>query len=276
MREDWQVSLHSGTTPMKQAFFLSDPAVKTETNNSPSVSRSGKSSIILLLLRLLDPIGSRNGDRSQENLGDINDENTLSIDGLSLRHVDRAALRRAVITVPQDPAFLPGGSTVRQNLDPLDAASDEDCAAVLARVGLSDLLLPGSGGLGRGMSADSLSAGQQRLFALAGAVLRAHVKRKASSRCGTSGGGGLLLLDEVNFATDEDTERKIRDVIRHEFADYTVIMVSHQLGLVVDLCQRVVVLDRGAVVEQGDPAQLSKQLGSRFGRLWEAQRQERK
>ena len=150
--------------------------------------------------------------------------------------------------MPQDPAFLPGSSTVRQNLDPLGAASDEDYAAVLARFGLVDLLLPGDGGLGRGMSADSLSAGQQRLFALAGAVLRARVKRKASSR-GTSGGGGLLLLDEINFAADEETERKMQDVIRHEFADYTVIMVSHQLGLVVGLCQRVVVLDRGAVVE---------------------------
>ncbi|KAK7398601.1 hypothetical protein QQX98_012010 [Neonectria punicea] len=210
---------------------------------------SGKSSIVLLLLRLLNPL--------------VQCSQNMSIDGLPLHRIDRAALRRRVITVSQDLVFLPPGSTVRANLDPFDAASDDDCIAVLEAVRLNLLARGGpegperpegsSNGLRQRMSAESLSAGQQRLFALARAVLRSRVRAKA---VGGGVGGGVLLLDEINFAADEETEKMIRDIIKVEFADYTVIMVSHQLRMVMELCQRVIVLENGVVAETGDPRQL--------------------
>jgi len=58
-------------------------------------------------------------------------------------------------------------------------------------------------------------------------------------------------------------------MIREVFADYTVIMVSHQLQLVMDYFERVVVLEEGTVVEMGNPRELAKQAGSRFARLWD-------
>ncbi|KAI0398870.1 ABC transporter [Xylaria palmicola] len=221
---------------------------------------SGKSSIILLLLALLDPV--------------VHSSQNITIDGLPLHRVNRAALRRRIIAVPQDPVFLPPGNTIKTNLDPYDVASDDDCVAVLEVVRLGSLTHGGferpNNRLREGWSADSLSAGEQRLFALAKAILRHRVRIRGS--VGERGPrGGLLLLDEINFAADKETERMIGDVIKQEFAEYTVILVSHQLELVVDLCRRVVVLENGMIVETGDPHQLIGKIGSHFGELWKAQ-----
>lgn len=65
---------------------------------------------------------------------------------------------------------------------------------------------------------------------------------------------------------DQETERIIQGNIRTEFRDYTVIMVSHRLDMVMDF-DRVVVMDTGAIVEVGKPAVLVQQAGTRFGDL---------
>ena len=49
---------------------------------------------------------------------------------------------------------------------------------------------------------------------------------------------------------------------------YTIVMVSHRLEMVMDYFDRVVVLDRGSVVEDGGPRELVEMEGSRFGELW--------
>ncbi|KAI1733387.1 ABC transporter [Xylaria scruposa] len=220
---------------------------------------SGKSSIILLLLALLDPA--------------VNCAQNLSIDGIPIHRINRAELRKRIIAVPQDPVFLPAGNTIKANLDPFDAASDEDCVAVLETVRLGSLLHEGAeSGLRRGISADTLSAGQQRLFGLARAILRHRLRTRGNSIGEKEPNrGGLLLLDEVNFAADKETEKTTRRVLEQEFAMYTVIMVSHHLEMVVEMCQRVVVLENGMIVEIGDPRQLIGSVGSRFGDLWNSQ-----
>lgn len=220
---------------------------------------SGKSSIILLLLALLDPA--------------VNCAQNLSIDGIPIYRINRAELRKRIIAVPQDPVFLPAGNTIKANLDPFDAASDEDCAAVLETVRLGSLLHEGAkSGLRRGISADTLSAGQQRLFGLARAILRHRLRTRGNSIGEKEPNrGGLLLLDEVNFVADQETEKTIRGVLEQEFALYTIIMVSHHLEMVVEMCQRVVVLENGIIVEIGDPRQLIESVGSRFGELWNSQ-----
>lgn len=213
-------------------------------------SGSGKSSTILLLLHLLDPLPS-----TAEN---------IDIDDVPLHRIDRSVLRQRIIAVPQDAVFLPDGSSFKLNLDPVSASSDPECKAVLERVGLWPFVTE-RGGLAAGMTPDTLSQGQKQLFSLARAVLRRRVRSR-----GVAGRGqdrGILLLDEVSSSVDMDTDREMHECIKSEFDGYTIVMVSHRLEMVMDF-DRVVVMDRGAVVETGAPRVLVETNGSRFKELY--------
>lgn len=116
------------------------------------------------------------------------------------------------------------------------------------------------GGLDAGMSAGTLSAGQQQLMSLGRALLRRFIRARNGSDC------GILLLDEVSSSVDRETERVMQEIIRVEFRDYTIIAVSHRLDMIMDF-DRVVVMDTGEIVEVGNPAVLAAQAETRFGDL---------
>ncbi|KAH9885545.1 P-loop containing nucleoside triphosphate hydrolase protein [Xylariomycetidae sp. FL2044] len=258
-------------------------------------SGSGKSSLILLLLRLLDPLPSSSPSSNNNN------NSKITIDGTPLGTIDRRTLRQRIITVPQDTVFLPDGTSFRSNLDlavtdgegegeqgqraSSSSSSEADCRAVLAKVGLW-ALVERQGGLDAGMYADALSQGQKQLFSIARAILRRRAREGASGggvdggerkEGGEGRGGGILLLDEVSSSVDRATDRAIQQIIRDEFDGYTIVMVSHRLDVVMDFFDTVVVLDRGSVVETGDPRRLvgegegegeREREGSRFRDLW--------
>ncbi|PNP83731.1 hypothetical protein FNYG_02948 [Fusarium nygamai] len=204
---------------------------------------SGKSSFILLLLALLEPV-------QKDNV-----EYMLSIDGVPLSSISPQTLRERIITVPQDPVFLPIGSTVMENLDPLGVATTEQCREVLQATDLLDMV-ESQGGLASVLSESSLSQGQRQVFNIARAVL----KRKTS-------GSSLLLLDEFTSSVDADTERDMLAIIEREFAGCTIVMVAHRLHIVSEFCDRVLVLDRGRIVEDGDPRTLARVDESWFASL---------
>lgn len=215
---------------------------------------SGKSSLIALILKLLDPTPETTDN--------------VTIDGTPLSRINRPALRQRIIAVPQEAVFLPNGSTFQANLDPSNASTAVECETVLAAVGLWKFVL-GRGGLNAGMSAETLSAGQRQLLSVGRALLRRHIRTRSLSL--TSGGsdGGILLLDEVSSNVDHETERVIQAIIKNEFKDYTVIAVSHRLDMIMDF-DRVVVMDSGKIVEVGQPVVLAQEAGSRFGDLLRA------
>ncbi|TDZ14677.1 ABC transporter FUM19 [Colletotrichum orbiculare MAFF 240422] len=216
---------------------------------------SGKSSLVLLLLRLLDPLPSSFGD--------------ISIDGLSLYTIDRAALRQRIIAIPQDPVFFPDGVSFRKNLDAFEIATDEECQAALETVRLWDTVCS-QGGLEASMNADTLSLGQKQLFSLARAVLRKRVRMQLQTAAGALNEdqlGGLLILDEFSSSVDAETEQEMQRIIWSEFRSYTILMISHRLEMVMDF-DRVVILDSGKVVEQGIPRELVEREGSWFKHLW--------
>lgn len=230
-------------------------------------SGSGKSSTILLLLRLLDPVAQSPPGSS-----------SIAIDSLPLDRVERSALRRRVIAVPQEAVFLPDGTSFRTNLDPYGAGAEADCRAVLEAVELWGFVEE-RGGLGAGMVGDSLSQGQKQLFSLARAMLRRRIRggvlatgmgekeKGGEGRQEGGGGGGVLLLDEVSSSVDVDTDRAMQGIIKREFEGYTIVMVSHRLDMVMDF-DRVLVMDAGSVVEEGRPRELVGTEGSRFRDLW--------
>ncbi|KAI1855105.1 hypothetical protein JX265_012293 [Neoarthrinium moseri] len=219
-------------------------------------SGSGKSSTIMLLLKLLNPLPSCSG--------------SIVIDGLPLHNIDRATLRERIIAIPQQAVFLPDGSTVMENMDPHKASNEGECRTVLELVGLWGLFSQ-RGGLAQSLLPSELSQGQKQLFNLARAVLRHRIRLRGLAE---SPGptrektvGGILLLDEVSSSVDQDTDRSIQQVIMGEFQDYTIVMVSHRLEMVMNF-DTVVIMDQGTVVETGAPRTLAVMDESRFGQLW--------
>ncbi|KAG5656426.1 hypothetical protein KAF25_000013 [Fusarium avenaceum] len=196
---------------------------------------SGKSSLFLALLRLLD---SSSG--------------SITIDGLSLASLQRETIRSRLITLTQDQFVLPG--TIRHNVDPLDAYSDTDVKSALHLVGLSEATEQ-LGGLDAPFDEDALSHGQKQLFFLARAVLRKH-------------DGKVVLLDEATSSVDQNTEETIKAVIETEFKDHTVVSITHRLETIISF-DRVIMMEKGCVVEIGEPKSLLAS-NSRFKALWTA------
>ncbi|CAG7561621.1 unnamed protein product [Fusarium equiseti] len=194
---------------------------------------SGKSSLFLVLLRLLDPSSGN-----------------ITIDGISLLLLPRDTIRSRLITLTQDQFVLPG--TVRHNVDPRDLYSEIDINEALRLVGLSDAIEQ-HGGLDASFDEDMLSHGQKQLFFLARAVLRKH-------------DGNVVLLDEVTSSVDHKTEEDIKAIIEHEFKEHTVVSITHRLDTIIDF-DRVIVMEKGCVVEIGNPKNLLAS-NSKFKALW--------
>lgn len=201
---------------------------------------SGKSSLVALLLKLLDPIAET--------------ANNVFIDDTPLNRINRSAIRQRIITVPQEAVFLP--DTFQTNLDPTNSATTEQCDDVLTDIGLWEFIRE-RGGLKASMSASTFSAGQRQLMSVGRALLRRRLR---------GSDGGILLLDEVSSSVDRETERVMQEIIRSGFKQYTVIAVSHRLDMIMDF-DRVVVMDSGEIVEVGVPAVLAAESGSRFEEL---------
>jgi ATP-binding cassette, subfamily C (CFTR/MRP), member 1 len=186
--------------------------------------RSGKSSLIATLLRLIEV-----------------DSGSIFIDGVDLATVPRDVLRERLATISQDALVLPG--TLRFNLDPRLRHPDAAIMAALERVGLRAILFGMGIGLDDTLTAASgivLSKGQQQLLALARALLA---------------NGRLLLLDEPTADVDKQVEAVMQRVITEAFSGRTVLTVAHRVESLLD-SDIILVLDQGCLVEVGTPPEL--------------------
>jgi len=198
---------------------------------------SGKSTLLSLAPRLLEPQGG-----------------TVFLDGVDVLRLPLDRLRREVALVPQG-AFL-FSATLRENiaLARPEAPEAEVRAAALA-AGLEDELARFPLGLDTivGERGVTLSGGQRQRVAIARALITQP---------------RLLLLDDCLSAVDTQTER----VILASLPDTTVVFATHRLAAA-ELCDRVIVLERGRVVESGTPVELAAR-GGRYARLLALQRLE--
>jgi ATP-binding cassette subfamily C (CFTR/MRP) protein 1 len=203
---------------------------------------SGKSSLFLLLLRLLDPLPSNTS--------------RILIDGVNIETLSRKSLRNCLITIPQD-SFLHHQLTWQQNLQPGHESTMEECENVLMDVKLLDTIRS-SGGLNVTARPEILSHGQKQLFGLARAILKGRQRAKLADKSNLGDGkaaertlcGGLLLLDEISSSVDEGTEVSMHEIIMREFKGYTIIAIAHRLNSVKDF-DTVVVMEGGKVKERG-------------------------
>jgi ATP-binding cassette subfamily C (CFTR/MRP) protein 1 len=143
--------------------------------------------------------------------------------------------------------------SVRENIDPLTIANDERIIEMLRAVNMWDLF-ESRGGLDADMGEDKLSQGQRQLFCLARAVVKP---------------GNILIMDEATSSVDSETEKLMQSVLRNEFESRTVIAVAHKLHAVLDF-DRVVLLEKGRIVEIGNPQTLLAERTSLFRVLYES------
>ncbi|TML61875.1 MAG: ABC transporter ATP-binding protein, partial [Actinobacteria bacterium] len=185
---------------------------------------AGKSTIAKLLARFYDPREGR-----------------ITIDGIDLRDVTQASLRRQLGIVPQE-GFLFAG-TVHDNIAfGRPDASRADVVAAAKAVGAHDFVLRLEDQYETELQerGTRLSLGQRQLVALARALL-------ADPR--------ILILDEATSSVDIGTERKIERALRLLLAGRTAFIIAHRLSTIRN-ADLIVVLEHGRIVEQGTHAEL--------------------
>jgi ABC-type multidrug transport system fused ATPase/permease subunit len=242
---------------------------------------AGKSSLALALFRGLEAEAGK-----------------ILIDGVDIGLIGLQELREAITIVPQDPTLFTG--TLRSNLDPFGLFTDEEIFTALRRVQLISSIrhesgspasasptvssatptlsansAPHTGTMGSELSdstlvrfvsntrenknvfhdlsssvsesGNNLSQGQRQLLCLARALLK-------SPR--------ILLMDEATASIDYATDAKIQDTLR-ELKENTIITIAHRLQTVIDY-DKVLVLEKGEVVEFDDPWELIKKEDGSF------------
>ncbi len=189
----------------------------------------GKSSIVRLLLRFYDP-----------------DAGAVKIGGHDLQDLSLDDIRAQIAVVNQDTYLFHG--TVADNLrvGKPDAAADElEAACRVANAHEFVTQLPQGYDTVIGERGIRLSGGQRQRIAIARAILR---------------DAPILVLDEALSAVDAENEAIIRDALNRLMQGRTTLIFAHRLSSVID-ADRILVLNEGAVAEEGTHAQLMQQRG---------------
>jgi len=196
---------------------------------------SGKSTIQRLILGLHQPT-----------------EGAILIDGIDLRQIDPAEMRRATGFVSQDVSLFYG--TLKENIA-LGApfAADQDVIAAAEIAGVTEFANrhPRGFDMPIGERGESLSGGQRQAVGIARAVLT---------------DAPILLLDEPSSAMDHQSEDALKTRLRKFTAGKTVVLVTHRTSLL-ELIDRLIVVDNGQIMADGPKAQVVEALQSgRIGR----------
>lgn len=201
-------------------------------------SGSGKSTLVNLLLRLYD----------------VNEGQVL-IDGTDVRDVTQHSLHQQIGLIPQEPGLF--HRTIRENIHygRLEA-SQEELAAAIHRAGANGFIESMEHGYDSlvGERGVKLSGGQRQRIAIARVLLK---------------NAPILVMDEATSSLDSITERFIQDKLDEIMVNKTVIVVAHRLSTVAHL-DRILVFDKGRVVEDGSHQELLRKRGQYF-RLWSKQ-----
>lgn len=187
-------------------------------------SGAGKSTVFQLLQRFYDPAQGR-----------------ILLDGVDIKTVDPAELRRRIKSVPQDPVIF--GTTIGENIRyGAPQASDEDLRHAAERAAADSFIraLPDGYETKVGERGVTLSGGQRQRLAIARAILsRAPV----------------LILDEATSALDSENEIQVQKALHDVMSDRTTLVIAHRLSTVLE-ADRILVLDQGRLVEEGTHASL--------------------
>ena len=206
-------------------------------------SGAGKSTIVNLLLRFYEA-----------------QQGTITIDGQNVSDVQQESLRSQIGLVTQDTSLL--HRSVRDNIIyGRPSATDEEMMRAAERAEAANFIPFLSDAQGRkgydahvGERGVKLSGGQRQRIAIARVMLK---------------DAPILLLDEATSALDSEVEAAIQESLDKMMENKTVIAIAHRLSTIAAM-DRLIVLDKGKIVEQGTHAELLEQNGL-YAKLWKHQ-----
>lgn len=201
-------------------------------------SGAGKTTLVNLIPRFYDPTAGR-----------------ILVDGQDIRDVTLESLRGQIGTVPQETALFSG--TIYENIlyGRLDATEDEVIEAARDANALEFIeRLPDGMQTVIGERGARLSGGQRQRVAIARALLK---------------NPRILILDEATSALDAESELLVQSALERLMEGRTTFVIAHRLSTV-QHATRILVLDRGRIVESGSHANLLEQNGL-YRRLYELQ-----
>ncbi|KAA1195260.1 type I secretion system permease/ATPase [Photorhabdus heterorhabditis] len=202
-------------------------------------SGSGKSTLTRLLQRLYVPERGR-----------------VMVDGMDLALADVSSLRRQIGVVLQDNMLF--NRSIRENIALSDPGAPLEVVMHAARMaGAHEFILELPEGYDTivGEHGASLSGGQRQRVAIARALI---------------GNPRILIFDEATSALDYESERVVQQNMQSICKGRTVIIIAHRLSAVRD-AHRILVMDRGQIVEQGAHAELLARQDGHYSRLYRMQ-----
>ncbi|HWZ89274.1 MAG TPA: ABC transporter ATP-binding protein [Polyangiaceae bacterium] len=230
------VDLQQRSRNVVKDFELSIPAGQRVGLVGPS--GAGKTTLMGLLLRMHDVA-----------------EGAIRIDGQDIREITQQSLRQSIALIPQDTTLF--HRNLLENIRyGRPGASDEEVELAARRAHAHEFIMEQEHGYRTmvGERGVKLSGGQRQRIAIARAILK---------------NAPVLLLDEATSALDSQSEQIIQSAMREAMAGKTVIAIAHRLSTVMDM-DRLIVLDRGAIVADGSHADLLRR-GGLYAELWRKQ-----
>ena len=209
-------------------------------------SGSGKSTLSLAVYRIIEPMSGN-----------------IYIDGIDITTIGLRKLRESMCIVPQDPTLIEG--TLRDNVDPLGKYTDDEIIQVLEELDFFGVMK--SNKRNNSSSAvtnvrnlhfkikefgNNMSLGEKQLVCFARAILKR---------------AKIIFLDEATASLDQRTEDIIQKAIEKYFKECTVLTIAHRVQTI-KKCDKILVLDKGKVVEFDKPEVLLQNATGLFYKLY--------
>jgi ABC-type multidrug transport system fused ATPase/permease subunit len=195
-------------------------------------SGSGKSTLIKLLVRYFDVNGGK-----------------ITVGGENVKEVRQESLRAQIAVIPQDTALF--NRTIMENIRYGNVnATDEEVIAAAKQAYADEFIreLPNGYDSKVGERGVMLSGGERQRVAIARAILK---------------NAPILILDEATSALDSDSEMFIQKSLKKLMKGKTVIAIAHRLSTLKEM-DRLVVMDKGKIIEEGSHEQLLKRKGAYY------------